>query len=399
MIRTTNMLYLPLGTKKLIIGNNESRKLNIKTNTAPNNVEEFQRRLKSFECGLWTCTTVSPLLCATYGWKLINKDILSCVTCKAMICTILPLPNQIEAYNVFSGKLKQRLKTGHKDWCEWPNNPTPSEYLHPPFHMTVHYANNLVRKASNLLALGNRIPYVNCEEILKKLGLEVKEVSRFFNIQPELNENHLNAAALILCGWEYESKEKLRCSLCFRSIGVWNFLQLSEGRHYEELEKKCSEREEKRKVIEEKKKHRERRLLIKEEKLKAKLLEEKKVALAEMEAKEKALKVKLTLEKMSKLENSDLSNPSDDFEEEEEEEMGEEEENLLLNEDGTNELIMEEEENIISEPGFTVDTSPENNALSDADSSHSSEHLPEAEETVVSKPHDAILDTESERNL
>lgn len=70
---------------------------------------------------------------------------------------------------MFSGKLKQRLKTGHKDWCEWPNNPTPYEYLHPPVHMTVHYANNLVRKASNLLALGNRIPYVNCEEILEKL--------------------------------------------------------------------------------------------------------------------------------------------------------------------------------------------------------------------------------------
>ena len=58
--------------------------------TQPRSQEEFFKRVGTFEPGLWTVDPISPLVCASWGWKLIEKDVLQCVSCHEVICASLP---------------------------------------------------------------------------------------------------------------------------------------------------------------------------------------------------------------------------------------------------------------------------------------------------------------------
>lgn len=56
----------------------------------PHSSEAFYSRLVSFGPGHWGVREVTPLECSRYGWKLIQPDVMQCVTCKQVVCATLP---------------------------------------------------------------------------------------------------------------------------------------------------------------------------------------------------------------------------------------------------------------------------------------------------------------------
>ena len=58
---------------------------------SPNSVNDFMDRLSSFDLLFWTRKPdiLSSFHCSRFGWKLYNKNVLICVSCKK----ILPVSN------------------------------------------------------------------------------------------------------------------------------------------------------------------------------------------------------------------------------------------------------------------------------------------------------------------
>lgn len=71
--------------------------------TQPQNPEEFYNRVSSFRPGLWTVQELTPLECARWGWRVQEKDILQCITCREVVCAILPDIRDFKAceYTIF----------------------------------------------------------------------------------------------------------------------------------------------------------------------------------------------------------------------------------------------------------------------------------------------------------
>ncbi|XP_042221464.1 nuclear-interacting partner of ALK-like [Homarus americanus] len=159
---------------RLLIGDKESTgtTVSISTKTQPQNHEAFYSRVDSFRPGLWNVLEVSPLECARWGWHLLEKDVLQCVTCQEVVCAILPDPADREAYCKFLNLLKHRLRESHKEACGWRHNPSPEELMQTPCADTIEELRNMANSASTLSALNSALPHIDNTTLMNTLVRE-----------------------------------------------------------------------------------------------------------------------------------------------------------------------------------------------------------------------------------
>ncbi|XP_076369250.1 uncharacterized protein LOC143256227 [Tachypleus tridentatus] len=188
--------------------------------------EEFQARVKTyistgFSFPVWILKplNMSPALCAQYGWKCVDVDMVQCVTCAAAVCCHLPKPWRSALYEDCVMKLIKLLqKEGHKKSCPWPLIPSSDSFV----YMKKLHKKEAFREFDDRLRsliIMNSLPPLS-EDILDKLEITNDTVLRICQMAQISEEPKAQMAALFaMTGWskrEIEGVDYLRCEHCLR---------------------------------------------------------------------------------------------------------------------------------------------------------------------------------------
>jgi len=84
-------------------------------------IQHFRERLRSFTTLTYFAKpdTVSPLICARFGWKNVAPDVIQCAHCNAAICISFSPKLSTKTKHDLSLKYQQMLATSHHKKCMW----------------------------------------------------------------------------------------------------------------------------------------------------------------------------------------------------------------------------------------------------------------------------------------
>ena len=229
---------------------------------------------------------LNPLECARFGWCNSGPDMLHCKSCRKMVCLQIADGLDPKNIEIVTTKQCELLVSSHEDTCAWKGHPSPISFANLPTSSTEvrydiqqrmntfvqfetnhhqqeqepHHTHHLptLDMTSQLLTLGDVTGLPTSKDIattnlLEKHGitLNVSKVIQFLQAAEETgsasgngNDNGngisngdgqdetvaLKHKQLLLAifGWEMKamntnSSSSLCCSVCQRSIGLWNF--------------------------------------------------------------------------------------------------------------------------------------------------------------------------------
>lgn len=198
------------------------------TKTQPRSQDAFYQRVSTFRPGLWTVHRITPLECASWGWKILEKDVLQCVTCQEVICATLPEIKDKVAYDKFFGVLKDRIETSHKKACGWLYNPCPKEFVEPLHVDTVEELRNMENSAQSLATLNSALPYLKNNRITAMLGADDEVINGLFKSDSASEDVKITSVLLVLSGWSKGQGAYLRCTVCRRQVGLWSFITIAD---------------------------------------------------------------------------------------------------------------------------------------------------------------------------
>ncbi|XP_042896658.1 zinc finger C3HC-type protein 1-like isoform X1 [Parasteatoda tepidariorum] len=199
------------------------------------NLEEFEHRVFSFiEGQKWVSRplVLSPLICAQYGWKCVNPNLLECIACGAKLCTQEPKIEIYDAYKSCLDKIVADLKDGHKDDCPWPLAPSPESFVKMVPLPKEEALSQFVNRLKPFLNSDSSIPQVK-GSIPSVLDLKQEDVCSIFKLakvtSKYTNEIVMSAVCLAATGWTLFFKRNgemmtyVRCDSCQRMIWVKSF--------------------------------------------------------------------------------------------------------------------------------------------------------------------------------
>ncbi|XP_049892493.1 nuclear-interacting partner of ALK [Epinephelus moara] len=230
-------------------GHGNGKVLEVKSDTqAPcqaTNEEAFFSRVESYSCLKWAGKprTLSPLMCARYGWINVGCDMLKCSSCQAFLCASLQPTLDFEKYGTRIAEISRQLQTQHEKFCPWPDFPCPERYwLVPACEPSALLAAFLERFQRTCL-LAQQLPAMKPEQ-LKSMSLTEDVISVILQLIEDEQKRkgdspcsqplavQVAACIVSLCGWAASpalhamNLPILTCSYCMRKVGLWNFHQM-----------------------------------------------------------------------------------------------------------------------------------------------------------------------------
>ena len=250
----------------------------------PLDKHSYSSRVSTFRLAWWFAKPhrLNPLECARFGWCNSGPDMLHCKSCRKMVC--LQIADGLDPKNIEIVTTKQceLLVSSHEDTCAWKGHPSPISFANLPTSSTEvrydiqqrmntfvqfetnhhqqeqepHHTHHLptLDMTSQLLTLGDVTGLPTSKDIattnlLEKHGitLNVSKVIQFLQAAEETGSASGNGNGssngdgqdetvalkhkqllLAIFGWEMKamntnSSSSLCCSVCQRSIGLWNF--------------------------------------------------------------------------------------------------------------------------------------------------------------------------------
>ncbi|CAL9683210.1 unnamed protein product [Knipowitschia caucasica] len=211
------------------------------------NKEAFFSRVESYSCLKWAGKprSLSPLICARYGWINVSCDMLKCSSCQAFLSATLQPTLDFEKYESRIADISRQLQTQHEKFCPWPDFPCPERiWLVPACEPPALLATFMERFHSTCL-LAQQLPALKPEQ-LKSMSLTEDVVSVILQLIEEEQKRkgqspcseplavQVAACIVALCGWATSPVQRttslpiLTCSYCKRKVGLWNFHQMGE---------------------------------------------------------------------------------------------------------------------------------------------------------------------------
>lgn len=212
------------------------------------NKEAFFSRVESYSCLKWAGKprSLSPLICARYGWINVGPDMLKCSSCQAFLCATVQPTLDFEKYEQRIAEISRQLQTQHEKFCSWPDFPCPERiWIVPACEPSALLASFLERFQSTCL-LTQQLPALKTEQ-LKSMCLTEDVVSVILQLIEEERKRkgedlcseplavQVAACIVALCGWtagptlHAMNLPILTCSFCKRKVGLWNFHQMEES--------------------------------------------------------------------------------------------------------------------------------------------------------------------------
>ncbi|KAF6018690.1 ZC3HC1 [Bugula neritina] len=190
----------------------------------PLNYGSFQARLKSFTIANWSSKPVelSPLECASIGWRYGKEDTLYCEFCKASLAVVLPKSND-DFYKKVTELLKKKLTSAHKVGCVWEHGIDCPDYF-----LTGEAPNELTlegRLSSRSMEISQHIAtFEHIEEF--EMVDSIKANANLISLFAKRNSVEETALYIAMHGWNLrclEGQDKiLECSICMRRLPLWS---------------------------------------------------------------------------------------------------------------------------------------------------------------------------------
>uniref|UniRef100_A0A3B3ZHZ6 Uncharacterized protein n=1 Tax=Periophthalmus magnuspinnatus TaxID=409849 RepID=A0A3B3ZHZ6_9GOBI len=209
------------------------------------NKEAFFSRVESYSCLKWAGKprSLSPLICARYGWINVGCDMLKCSSCQAFLSATLQPTLDFEKESRVA-EISKQLQTRHEKFCPWPDFPCPRIWVVPACEPSALLASFLERFHSTCF-LAQQLPALKPEQ-LKSMSLTEDVVSVILQLIEEEQKRkgesscseplaiQVAACIVALCGWAAPSQctmnlPILTCAYCKRKVGLWNFHQMEEA--------------------------------------------------------------------------------------------------------------------------------------------------------------------------
>ncbi|XP_055081734.1 nuclear-interacting partner of ALK isoform X1 [Periophthalmus magnuspinnatus] len=212
------------------------------------NKEAFFSRVESYSCLKWAGKprSLSPLICARYGWINVGCDMLKCSSCQAFLSATLQPTLDFEKYESRVAEISKQLQTRHEKFCPWPDFPCPERiWVVPACEPSALLASFLERFHSTCF-LAQQLPALKPEQ-LKSMSLTEDVVSVILQLIEEEQKRkgesscseplaiQVAACIVALCGWAASPSQCtmnlpiLTCAYCKRKVGLWNFHQMEEA--------------------------------------------------------------------------------------------------------------------------------------------------------------------------
>ncbi|KAK1943144.1 Nuclear-interacting partner of ALK [Phytophthora citrophthora] len=221
---------------------------------------DFLTRVGSFSIGSWFAKpdVISAFECARHGWRNSAPDQLYCNCCTQFLCF------KIDDKLSEAGALKvakmfnQQLVSGHTQLCPWRGNPSPEAFTTLPiatkrqvFEIFLNRMDKEVTKMNEIAEFQKQMEDTkvansvltkvlkavfagDAAEPLDVVTLGSKLLARVSHDQVVSSEALVNAALLIICGWQFDPSDDnhnstLWCGSCNRRWAVVNKSVNDEG--------------------------------------------------------------------------------------------------------------------------------------------------------------------------
>ncbi|CAB1438547.1 unnamed protein product [Pleuronectes platessa] len=187
--------------------------------------------------------TLSPLMCARYGWINIGCDMLKCSSCNAFLCATLQPTLDLEKYESRITEILRQLQTQHEKFCPWPDFPCPERFWLVPACEPSTLLTAFLERFQSACLLAQQLPAMKPEQ-LKSMSLTEDVISAILQLVEEEQKKkggtqcseslgvQVAACIVSLCGWAGSptlhamNLPILTCSYCMRKVGLWNFHQM-----------------------------------------------------------------------------------------------------------------------------------------------------------------------------
>ncbi|XP_071358666.1 zinc finger C3HC-type protein 1 [Trachinotus anak] len=209
------------------------------------NKEAFFSRVESYSCLKWAGKprTLSPLMCARYGWINVGCDMLKCSSCQAFLCASLQPTLDFEKYESRIAEISRQLQTQHEKFCTWPDFPCPERFWLVPACEPSTLLSAFLERFQSACLLAQQLPAMKPEQ-LKSMSLTEDVISVILQLIEEEQKRkggtpcseplavQVAACIVSLCGWAASpalhamNLPILTCSYCMRKVGLWNFHQM-----------------------------------------------------------------------------------------------------------------------------------------------------------------------------
>ncbi|KAK3601732.1 hypothetical protein CHS0354_016094 [Potamilus streckersoni] len=203
--------------------------------------DSYYDRVDSYSSLTWLAKPLefSPLVCARYGWKNIEEDLLQCVNCQAYLSGELPCAADSIVYQESCKHLRNRLTTAHEKLCVWSTNPNPDYFSKVVLYNRKELLADFLRRLESLHAVEKHLP-VCISTTIQKQGVEDEHISKLScKLHEESSHDeekmrrtyHENCILLAICGWRTSDllKDVLMCQYCRRKVGLWNYTEHVNG--------------------------------------------------------------------------------------------------------------------------------------------------------------------------
>lgn len=192
----------------------------IRENIKLNEEEAFFDRLSTFTGWNWSMKScrVTPPRCASYGWIVVDKDLMQCCTCQKFLSAQLP-PIWNKSYDEAVNSLEKSLKDSHATFCPWPLFPSPENFL----------SNKLLQTETTILEFGDHLTALNSvgeflprisPDIPETLRVDEMDLKRLSNLVHIYDRLRFEALVIALCGWKLIkdsiSSKRICCGHCLR---------------------------------------------------------------------------------------------------------------------------------------------------------------------------------------
>ncbi|KAL3851945.1 hypothetical protein ACJMK2_015635 [Sinanodonta woodiana] len=203
--------------------------------------DSYYERVDSYSSLTWLAKPLefNPLVCARYGWKNIEEDLLQCVNCHAYLSGELPSAADTVVYQESCKHLRNRLTTAHEKLCVWSTNPNPEYFTKVALYNRKELLADFLQRLDSLHVLEKHLPLC-ISTTIQKQGVDDEHISK---LSGKLNEEssqdaenisrpyHENCILLAICGWRTSDslKDVLICQYCRRKVGLWNYTEHVNG--------------------------------------------------------------------------------------------------------------------------------------------------------------------------
>jgi len=189
----------------------------------PQNKCAYEQRVETFNSRWWAFkpASLSPRVCALYGWQCVRENIAKCVSCKSCLYAGLPTVSKHKLYNECCEQVLKKVKDSHQKGCMWLAAPSPETFRNVTVTLSKEFWNEFVECVNELSKNDFYLPTVTVSD----LPSELVDISQ--KLLEIMGSDTLDIVPILLAilGWHKAATviPMLYCKYCHRKVGCVNF--------------------------------------------------------------------------------------------------------------------------------------------------------------------------------